>query len=36
MIPPALRRAFDWQHGEQGRVIYDCEPYAIVGGGLCK
>ena len=22
--------------GEQGRVIYDCEPYAILGGGLCK
>jgi arylsulfatase A-like enzyme len=36
MIPPALRRAFDWQHGEQGRVIYDCEPYAVLGGGLCR
>jgi arylsulfatase B len=36
MAPPALRRVLDWQHGEQGRVIYDCEPYPILGGGLCK
>ncbi|MFK7894422.1 MAG: sulfatase-like hydrolase/transferase [Myxococcota bacterium] len=36
MAPPALRPALDWQHGEQGRIIYNCEPYAIVGGGLCK
>jgi arylsulfatase A-like enzyme len=36
MAPPALRRLLDWQHGEQGRILYDCEPYAILGGGLCK
>jgi arylsulfatase B len=36
MAPPAMRPALDWQHGEQGRIIYDCEPYAILGGGLCK
>jgi arylsulfatase A-like enzyme len=28
--------ALDWQHGEAGRLIYDCEPYAFLGGGLCK
>ncbi|MBW2292344.1 MAG: sulfatase-like hydrolase/transferase, partial [Deltaproteobacteria bacterium] len=31
MAPPALRRVLDWQHGEQGRVIYGCEPYAVLG-----
>lgn len=36
MAPPALRSVLDWQHGEQGRIIYDCEPYAILAGGLCK
>jgi arylsulfatase A-like enzyme len=36
MAPPALRAVLDWQHGEQGRVIYDCEPWAVLGGGLCK
>jgi len=36
MAPARLRSALDWQHGEQGRIIYDCEPYAILGGGLCK
>lgn len=36
MAPPALRRVLDLQHGEQGRLIYDCEPYPILGGGLCK
>jgi arylsulfatase A-like enzyme len=36
MAPPEMRRALDWQHGEQGRVLYDCEPWAIVGGGLCR
>ena len=36
MAPPALRQVLDWQHGEQGRVIYDCEPYPILGGGLCR
>jgi arylsulfatase A-like enzyme len=36
MAPPALRRVLDWQHGEQGRILYDCEPYPLVGGGICK
>ncbi len=36
MAPPALRAVLDMQHGEQGRIIYDCEPYAMLGGGLCK
>ena len=36
MAPPALRPVLDYQHGEQGRIIYDCEPFAILGGGLCK
>jgi arylsulfatase A-like enzyme len=36
MAPPALRSVLDYQHGEQGRIIYDCEPFAILGGGLCK
>jgi arylsulfatase A-like enzyme len=36
MAPPAMRRALDWQHGEAGRVIYDCEPWALIGGGICK
>jgi arylsulfatase A-like enzyme len=36
MAPPALRRMLDWQHGEQGRILYDCEPYPILGGGVCR
>ena len=36
-MPPAFSlRPLDWQHGETGRLIYNCEPYAFVGGGLCK
>ena len=36
-MPPAFALPIlDWQHGEAGRLIYDCEPYAILGGGLCK
>ncbi len=35
MAPPSLQPVLDWQHGEQGRVIYDCEPYTIIGGGFC-
>jgi arylsulfatase A-like enzyme len=36
-MPPAdALRVLDWMHGENGRLIYDCEPYALVGGGLCK
>ncbi len=36
MPPPYALRPLDWQHGEVGRLIYDCEPYAWIGGGLCK
>jgi arylsulfatase B len=36
MPPPRALRPLDWQHGEAGRLIYDCEPYALLGGGLCK
>jgi arylsulfatase B len=36
MPPPDTLPALDWMHGEAGRLIYDCEPYAILGGGLCK
>jgi len=36
-MPPAhALRSLDWQHGEAGRLIYDCEPYGFMGGGLCK
>jgi arylsulfatase A-like enzyme len=36
-MPPAFALpALDWQHGEAGRLIYDCEPYRFAGGGLCK
>ena len=36
MPPPYALRALDWMHGETGRLIYDCEPYGFVDGGLCK
>ena len=36
MPPPYAIRPLDWQHGEAGRLIYNCEPYALLGGGLCK
>ena len=26
----------DWQYGENGRLIYNCEPYRLLGGGICK
>lgn len=36
-MPPAFALpALDWQHGEAGRLIYNCEPYRALGGGLCK
>jgi hypothetical protein len=36
-MPPAdTLRALDWMHGESGRLIYNCEPYSFIGGGLCK
>jgi arylsulfatase A-like enzyme len=36
MTPPAMIRMMDFMHGEAGRVIYDCEPWAPIGGGLCR
>ncbi|MDJ0847756.1 MAG: arylsulfatase [Myxococcota bacterium] len=36
MAPVEVLPVLDWQHGEAGRLIYDCEPYAFVDGGLCK
>lgn len=36
-MPPAFALPpLDWQHGEAGRLIYNCEPYRIIGGGVCK
>jgi arylsulfatase B len=36
MAPAYAIPILDFQHGEAGRLIYDCEPYAVLGGGLCK
>jgi arylsulfatase A-like enzyme len=36
MPPPYAIRPLDWQHGEAGRLIYDCEPVPLLGGGLCR
>lgn len=36
MAPSFALPILDYQHGEAGRLIYDCEPYSILGGGLCK
>lgn len=36
MAPTFALPVLDFQHGEAGRLIYDCEPYALLGGGLCK
>jgi arylsulfatase A-like enzyme len=36
-MPPAFALPIlDYQHGEAGRLIYDCEPYSLLGGGLCR
>lgn len=36
-MPPAFALpVLDWQHGDAGRLIYNCEPYSFLGGGLCK
>ena len=35
MPPPGTLRPLDWLHGENGRLIYDCEPW-LLRGGLCK
>jgi arylsulfatase B len=36
MAPSYALPILDYQHGEAGRLIYDCDPYAFLGGGLCK
>jgi arylsulfatase B len=36
MPPEFALRPLDFQHGEAGRLIYNCEPYKFAGGGLCK
>ena len=36
MPPPFALKPLDWQHGEAGRLIYNCEPYKFADGGLCK
>jgi hypothetical protein len=36
MPPKQALRVLDWQHGEAGRLIYDCEPWGWLGGGLCR
>jgi arylsulfatase A-like enzyme len=36
MPPKSALRVLDWQHGEAGRLIYDCEPYGWLDGGLCR
>lgn len=36
MPPSYALPILDWNHGEAGRLLYDCEPYEWLGGGLCK
>ena len=36
MPPDFALVPLDWQHGEAGRLIYNCVPYRFAGGGLCK
>ena len=36
MPPERALRPLDWQYGEAGRLIYNCEPYPWLGGGLCQ
>ncbi|MFK7975667.1 MAG: arylsulfatase, partial [Halioglobus sp.] len=36
MPPEFALPALDWQHGDAGRLIYNCEPYRAIGGGICK
>ena len=33
---PRTKQILDWQHGEAGRLLYDCDPYPWLGGGLCR
>ena len=36
MPPKGTLIPLDWQYGENGRLIYNCEPYRWAGGGLCR
>jgi arylsulfatase B len=36
MPPEFALRPLDWMHGEGGRLIYDCEPWPLMKGGLCR
>ncbi|MEP5569538.1 MAG: sulfatase-like hydrolase/transferase [Halioglobus sp.] len=36
MPPKFALKPLDFQHGEAGRLIYNCEPYKLLGGGLCQ
>ena len=36
MPPKEALAPLDWQYGENGRLIYNCEPYRLLGGGVCK
>lgn len=36
-MPPAFAlRSLDFMFGENGRLIYDCEPWPFFDGGLCR
>lgn len=36
MPPEFALRPLDWMYGENGRLIYDCEPWPWFEGGLCR
>ena len=36
LAPGFAIRPLDWQYGEGGRLLYDCEPWPWLGGGLCR
>ena len=36
MPPEGALTALDWMHGEGGLLIYDCEPWSFLQGGLCQ
>ena len=36
MPPEGALAPLDWMHGEGGRLIYDCEPWGFLQGGLCR
>jgi arylsulfatase B len=36
MPPKHALIPLDWLYGENGRLIYNCQPYRMLGGGLCR